>query len=414
MREYLGRRTGRSERSGGPKSVRRRWSGLAHAALAVIIVSTAIVVGVPSMSGAAGTSTYLVQVYSTVTYGQSPQFGIRVESALPAGASITGSATCTTAYVNNVPSPVANLKNVGSFELDTTTCKSTPTYPLTLHGTTGQIQILGGQYTINPDPTSIIGAVNVTRSHPTAPAVTFTAELYQVGDTASLLGTQKLIFTFQSPQDVPLAVTPGCTTQNNSGVVTTPSTHIQTTPPTALVVCKLNQQSSNEFVDGTGKVFINYTGTSLGDYAPSTVTGSYATAKTTATQAAKNYQSSQILVVPTRTPRTCHPHPTETGVSIIGVSLDALTCKTLKILQTVTQYVFALGNPLSFVTTYIVTPIVKGVFAAKTKQVIQQQEQGKQPQRVTTFDVIEEETGFIQGEAAVTDVSEATDVLEEF
>ncbi|MHB8219960.1 MAG: hypothetical protein ACYDHU_06510 [Acidimicrobiales bacterium] len=382
-------------------------------ALALIIVSAAVVVGVPPRSGAASTATYLVEAYGTITWGQTPQFGIRVESALPAGASITGAVTCTTVYVNNIPTPVANL-NAGSYELDTTTCKSTPTYPLTLKGATGQIQILGGQYTVHPDPTTIVGAVNVTRSNPAAPAVTFTAELFQTGDTQSLLGTQKLSFTYQSTQDMLFVPNPGCTTQRNTGTVTTPSTHIQTTPPTALAVCNLSQQSSTEFVDGTGKVYIAYLGTSHGNYAPSTVWGSYSTAKTSATQAAKNLKQAQIQVVPTRTPRTCHPNETQTGVSIIGVSLAAMTCKTLKILQTVTQYVLALGSPLSFVTTYIVTPIVKGVVAAQTKQVIQQQEQNKQQPRTTTFDVVEEETGFVQGEAALTDVTEATDVLEEF
>lgn len=412
MRAFLRRR---GDRSDGSSALLRRWGALPQVALALIIVAAAVVVGFPSRSGAASTATYLVEAYGTITWGQTPQFGIRVESALPTGASITGAVTCTTVYVNNIPTPVANL-NAGSYGLDTTTCKSTPTYPLTLKGATGQIQILGGQYTVHPDPTALVGAVNVTRRNPTAPAVTFTAELYQTGDTESLLGTQKLTFSFISADDVPLIPYPGCTTQKNTGTVTTPSTHIQTTPPTALVVCNLNQQSSQQFVDGTGKVSVSYFGTSFGNYAPSTVLGSYSTAKTSATQAAKNLQASQITVVPTRTPRTCHPNETQTGVSIIGVSLDALTCKTLKILHTVTQYVLALGNPLAFVSTYIVTPIVKGVFAAKTKQVIQQQDQqknGQQPKE-TTFDVIEEDTGFVQGEAAITDVTESVDVLEEF
>lgn len=293
----------------------------------------------PATSDAAAT-TYYVSVYANESYGQAANFLTRVSPALPSGASLSGSATCSEVYANGDNGPTESVYgpnsdnspplDAGVHYLVTSSCTSDPSDPLSLTGTSGNLQILGDAYTITPDPTSVVG-VAVEQGPASAPsAVTLSAEVFDLALENSPLPGQTVTFSVQNSADVWI------------GDVCSAVTAFNANDTAATASCTLPSQDVTALVQGTGAWIADFSGGT--DYQGASFTGQVP-GQTPTAQAALNFQNvaQQVKVTEVAVPPNCHAS-NENPVGIISISLYGMSCSELQVLRIVTSVIFGIAT----------------------------------------------------------------------
>ncbi len=297
----------------------------------VIVVSSTILATVAGQIPAfASTTPYLVTVYANTSYGQPPTFLTRVSPSLPAGASLSGSVNCT--EVTNSANELESISSANSgsgldaglYYIIPNDCTST----LSLVGTQGSIQLLGGPVVVSPDPTRMVGA---GEEFPSAsnPEVAISVAIEDLTLDGSTLEGLPVDFSYENADGLNFQA-PGCSNVPTAIPQVGPS---QAQSYYATAVCELTGSAAQAFISGTGTWFASYGGST--DY----VGASFALqlpGDTTTAQAAINFNSlPQIQLVPDTTPPS-NCHPGGAGVGLIGVSLSQLSCSQIQVLQILT------------------------------------------------------------------------------
>ncbi len=315
--------------------LRSRGSRLSGPLLRKLLV--AVVAALPMACGllaapppASASTQYFVTVSDLEgQFDQAPEnIEIRVSPALPPGAELTGSATCGEVYKpgSGETESVYSFPAPGSYQFVTSSCKSDEGDPLTLHGASGSLQILGGVFNIKPNPTLLAAVAAEGESASHEPTVAFAAEVVNKTLDDSPIAEQGLLFTFEKRGGLPSVA---CEAESES---------LERLDETgkSVAACKVEGQTAKEIEEGDGVWTAHYSGTT--DFAASSTQGQVP-GKESVTQANQELQEAwtkdSITIVAKQIPPNCERH--EESVGLINVSLGELNCTELKILQYTTQ-----------------------------------------------------------------------------
>ena len=289
----------------------------------------AVACGLTAASASASTQYFVTVSNLEGQFDRAPEnVELRVSPALPEGASLTGRASCEEVYkpgtnqtesVNSFPAP-------GSYQFVTDSCKSDESDPLTLHGVSGSLQILGGVYNIAPNPTRLAGIAVEGESASHEPTVAFAASVINETLDDSPIPEQGVLFTYQHSGGLPFLACQATSTGLEQ---------LQETGQ-SIASCVVEGQPAKEIEEGDGVWTASYSGTS--EYSRSTTNGQVP-GKETLAQGTQELQESVtkngITIEEKEVPPNCERHTESIG--LINISLGELNCTELKILQYTTQ-----------------------------------------------------------------------------
>ncbi len=298
--------------------------GLLGVIFIAVSSTSASIIDLSSASAQTG-PIYYVTVYANTVYGKLPSFETRVSPSLPTGATLNGSVNCTA--VTNAQNNLVNIADqngnlaldAGSYNLIPNDCTSS----LSLSGTSGSIQLLGGPLVVAPDITRMIGSAEESKST-TNPQVAFNVAVINMDFDGSQSPGFPVSFTFEGATGLWFTACNNEVTAFNSTFSAAPAT------------CTISGSLASQFLAGTGVWEATYAGST--DYVGSTFS-LQVPAATTIAQASlalnAMFKTGQIQVVPDTTPPS-NCHPGGAGVGLIGVSLSVMSCGQIQVLQILT------------------------------------------------------------------------------
>ncbi len=316
-----------AKRAQGPARLRSR----SVAAIAVAV--SALALGVGAAPAAASTQYFVTVSDLNGLFDRGPEsIELRVSPALPAGAYLSGGATCSEVDKpgNSGTEPLYPYLQPGSYQFATGSCHNEESNPLTLHGVEGSLQILGGVYNIKPDPTEAAAGAVESETEAHVPVVTFAAEIIDTPLDNSPVAEQHVQFTFEHRGGFQA---PGCE------AVTTSLERLQETGQ-SVGVCRIEGKKAEEIKESDGVWQAYYAGNA--ELGPSSTHGQVP-AKLSLEEFTKEREEflkkNTITIVERQVPPNCERHTESVG--LIAVSLGELNCSELKILEIATQVVFA-------------------------------------------------------------------------
>lgn len=316
-----------AKKAEGPARLRSR----SVAAIAVAV--SAVALGVGTAPAAASTQYFVTVSDLNGLFDRGPEsIELRVSPALPAGAYLSGGATCSEVDKpgNSGTEPVYPYLQPGSYQFATSSCKSEESNQLTLHGIGGSLQILGGVYNIKPDPTEAAAGAVESETEAHVPVVTFAAEIIDTPLDNSPVAEQHVQFTFDHRGGFQIT---GCE------AVTSSLERLQETGQ-SVGVCRVEGKRAEEIEESDGVWAAYYGGNA--ELGPSSTHGQVP-AKLSLEEFTKEqeeyFKKNSITIVERQIPPNCERHTESVG--LIAVSLGELNCSELKILNIVTQVVFA-------------------------------------------------------------------------
>jgi hypothetical protein len=306
------------------------------------------VLSIRATQASAETTYYVTVAAENSQYGQTPDFEKRISPALPAGASLSGNASCSEMYVpghGGETESATSYPNAGSYQLVTASCASEAGNPLTLNGVTGNIQILGGVYTVAQNATSMAAAAVEAEASNHEPLIDFTAEVIDDDQDYAPIGEQTVTFSYELPNGVWFEdACSAVTTEDGDG--------------NAYASCVLSGEQAEKMEAGTGEWRAAKEGSN--DYAAASTLGEAkgsASRELAASQLQELLNKKQIEIVPKTLPPSCRPANEAEQTSLFLVGLGELNCTELKALQVVTGVVLTVvsieatgvGGPASLI-----------------------------------------------------------------
>ena len=304
---------------------------------AISVAAVSLVLAVLAAQASASTQYFVTVSDLNGTYEQEPHYELQVSPALPEGASLSGRATCTEVYKpgSNETEPVTVFPQAGSYQFVTSSCSSEAGEPLTLHGVSGSIEILGGTYNIAPNYTYLPAVASESETSSHEKLVTLAAEVIDPVLDYSPVPEAPVEFVFQhlgGGQFLACGGTSSLQELDENGK--------------SVASCSVHGRAAEEIEEGDGQWWAYFAGTR--NFGSSSGSGQIPAAKSLAEGEAEQKafeKDSEIEVREVQIPPNCEHH-NENSVGLIQISLGELNCSELKVVTYLSQAVF-------FVTTVV-------------------------------------------------------------